>query len=57
LSDALAELNDADSALIEALFFEGLTERDYAAKIGISQKNVNKKKQRILAELKKFFTS
>jgi len=56
LAEALAALSVEDNALIEALFFEGITERDYAGKIGISQKNVNKKKQRILSDLKKYFT-
>ena len=55
LADALETLSLDDRQLINAIFFEGLTERDYAAKIGISQKNVNKKKQRILLKLKNFF--
>jgi len=57
LSDALATLSDGDRRLIEALFYECMTEREYAAKAGISQKNVNKKKQRILANLEKLLSS
>ena len=45
---ALAQLDNGERALIEALFFEGLTERAYAEKIGLSQPMVHKKKVRIL---------
>jgi DNA-directed RNA polymerase specialized sigma24 family protein len=57
LSDALATLSYDDRCLIEALFSECMTEREYAVKTGISQKNVNKKKQRILANLEKLLSS
>jgi len=57
LLDALAVLTNNERALIEALFFEGLTERAYAVRIGISQKNVHKKKRRILATLKNLLTA
>jgi DNA-directed RNA polymerase specialized sigma24 family protein len=43
LSDALATLSDGDRRLIEALFYECMTEREKEEKTGISQKNVNKK--------------
>lgn len=54
LQMALDSLVPEDRKLIEALIFGGMTEREYAAQIGIAQKNVNKKKQRILLKLKKF---
>lgn len=48
-------LNIDERTLIDALFFEGLTEREYGVQIGISQKNVNKHKHQALAKIKKFF--
>jgi RNA polymerase sigma factor (sigma-70 family) len=55
LRDALAELPDADFALIQALYFDGVTEARYAAKIGVTKQAVNQRKKRILARLKNFF--
>lgn len=40
--------------LIQALYFDGLTEREYASQIGVSQNAVNKRRRRILAHLKIF---
>lgn len=40
--------------LIQALYFDGLTEREYAAQIGISQNAVNKRRHQILTHLKIF---
>ena len=57
LRAALDKLPEDDRALIEALFFDGVTEREYAAITGIAQKNVNKKKQRILLRLKNILSS
>ena len=57
LKEALAELTDAERELIEAIFFEGLTEREYSAKSGIPQKTINDRKQRILLKLKKIMNS
>ena len=57
LRDAMDKLPHDDRFLIEALFFDGMTEREYAAIIGITQKNVNKKKQRILLRLKNILSS
>lgn len=44
-------LNTDERALIEALFFEGLTEREYSNKSGIPQKTINDRKNRILKKL------
>ena len=50
------DLLDADErALIDALFFEGLTEREYALRINVTQKTVNNRKQRILKKIKNNF--
>ena len=52
---AMLSLNDADRELINALFFDGASTRDYAARIGITQRAVIKRRDRILRDLKKCF--
>ena len=39
-------LEPAERDLIEALIIDGVSERDYAARIGLSQKGVNKRKHK-----------
>ena len=39
--------------LIHALIIEDITEREYAASVGLSQKGINKKKQKIIKKIKK----
>lgn len=56
LQIALSALTDADKALVQALFYDGLTEQEYAAQVGISQQMINRKKQRILKLLKKLLS-
>ena len=41
--------------MINALFFDGASTRDYAARIGITQRAVIKRRDRILRDLKKYF--
>lgn len=53
LIESLSELTDDERDLIEEIYYNGLTERDLAAKYGISQAAVNKRKHRILEKLKK----
>ena len=53
LYSCLDLLETDERALIDALFFDGLTEREYSAKTGIPQKTINDRKQRILRKLKK----
>lgn len=53
LRQSLAMLPKKDQALIEALFYDGLSEREYAEVLGISQSAVNKRKHRILRKMKK----
>jgi len=48
-------LNADERALIDALFFDGLTEREYADRIGRSQPSVHERKRRILAKIRNFF--
>ena len=52
---AMLSLNNADRELINALFFDGVSTRDYAARIGITQRAVIKRRDRILRDLKKCF--
>ena len=52
---AMLSLNDADRELINALFFDGVSTRDYAARIRITQRAVIKRRDRILRDLKKCF--
>ena len=53
LRKSIALLSKPEQELIRALYFEELTERQCAEKLGLSQKGINKRKKRILAELKK----
>ena len=56
LRKALSVLSDADNELVQALFYDGLTEQEYAAQVGISQQMISRKKQRILKSLKKLLS-
>ena len=49
----MKNLTEEERELISALFFYGMTEREYAALVGQTQQNINKKKLRILCKLHK----
>ena len=53
LNCSLVKLSQGVKLLIQALYYEGLSEREYAARIGISQKGVNKRKHAIQKKLRK----
>ena len=53
LAAALGELNQDDRALVDALFFKEMTERDYANEINITHQGVNRRKQRVLKNLRR----
>ncbi len=53
LSKSLKELSPAEYKLIYALFFEGLTERAYAERIGEHYMTIHNRKARIQKKLKK----
>lgn len=55
LATALLELREADRQLIQALFFDGVSTRAYARHLGVSQRTVIKRRDRILQDLKIFF--
>ena len=52
---AMLALSDADRELITALFFDGVSTREYGRRIGVTQRAVIKRRDRILRDLKKFF--
>lgn len=52
LYEALRMLNSEERQLIQAMFFEGKTEREYAKQQGIYPNAVHKKKKRILEKLR-----
>ena len=53
LHSCLSLLTNAERDLIYALYFENLTEREYAARIGVSQTSVNRRKHKIEEKLQK----
>lgn len=53
LKAALLLLSDSEQALIQAIFFEELSEREVGRRLGITQSVVNKRKAKILAKLRK----
>ena len=55
LHACLALLNEEDRALIDALFFEGRSIREYAVTIGVPKTIVHRRKQVILIKLKNYF--
>ncbi len=52
----LTQLSEADRQLIQAIYFDGLTEQKYADQLGIAQQVINRKKHRILKKLKKLLS-
>jgi RNA polymerase sigma factor (sigma-70 family) len=53
LRQALKQLTANEMALIDALYYQEMKERQYAAILGISQKGVNKRRHNILDKLKR----
>ena len=53
LKAALPLLSGSEQALINAIFFEELSEREVGLRLGITQSVVNKRKAKILAKLRK----
>lgn len=49
----IAQLSESERELIQAIYFDGLTERKYASLTGLPQKTVNNRKLAILRKLKK----
>ena len=53
LKAALPLLSDSEQTLIQAIFFEELSEREVGLRLGVTQSIVNKRKAKILAKLRK----
>ena len=53
LRAALLLLTAEEKELIDALFYQEMSEREYAQQIGLSQKGVNKRRHKILSKLRK----
>jgi len=53
LKQSIDLLSDADRELIKALYFEGISEREYAQRMGVYHNAIHKRKIRILENLKK----
>lgn len=53
LQKALHMLTTDEQHLIQSVFFEGMTEREYASAMGVCRNTIHKRKVRILAKLKK----
>ena len=49
-------LEDSDRQLINALFYKGISVREYAQRLGISHTMVRKWRDRILRNMKKYFS-
>ena len=54
LHHAVAALPRSERELIQAIYFEGKTEREYAKQLGCSQNKVFKRRVKILSKLKMF---
>ena len=54
LHKAISLLSDDERELVDRLFFQGQTEREAAAEMGIYRNAVHKRKNRILEKLKSF---
>ena len=54
LHKAISRLTGEEQELIIALFFDGVSEKDYATLTGVSRQAINERKQRIFKKLKKF---
>ena len=52
MKTAMLLLSDSEQALIQAIFFEELSEREVSLRLGITQSVVNKRKAKILAKLR-----
>lgn len=53
LKESLELLSFDETEMINALFYQGLTERQYAKSTGVPQKTINDRKMRTLRKLKK----
>lgn len=57
LRHCLTELSQPEQDMLHALYFEGLSERQFSQKAGIPQRTVHDRKHRTLVKLKKMLTA
>jgi len=55
LKKILCDLPENERQLIDALFTQGLSEREWSAQSGIPQKTINDRRNRLLKKLRKIF--
>lgn len=55
LYKAMEKLSQSQKELLKALYFEGLTQEEYAERKGVHRTAINKQHTRILKKIKKFF--
>ncbi len=55
VATALGLLSEEEKQLIQALFFDEISAREYARKIGVSDMGIRKRRNRILKKIKSFF--
>ena len=56
LRHCIQSLSPPERSLIQAIYYEGLSERQFSKRSGIPQKTVNNRKRKILSKLKKSMT-
>lgn len=56
LYKALDSLSEPEKKLIQAIYFQGMTEQQYADQVDVAQQVINRKKQRVLEKLKKLLS-
>lgn len=54
LYQAISALPAGDQALVQGIFFDGMTEREYAEKMGVYRNAIHEQKIRTIKKLKKF---
>lgn len=57
LMKGLEQLDEAERELLQLIYFEEMTEKAIAARYGVSQQAIHKKKGKVLGKLKKFLES
>lgn len=53
LEEAMKILSTRDRNLIQAIYYSGYSEKEYAEKLGVTQQAIHKKKKKILEQLRK----
>ena len=53
LLESVAELAEEERALVHALYWQGLSEREYSRRSGIPQRTINHRKKYILEKIRK----